>query len=455
MKNHLIFVLIITALVFNFAFSQTAEDAVRIFNNQIGFGTRALGMGGAFVGVAEDYSATFWNPAGLSQIRRMEFWTGISHHAFENDLQFNESTTPNSKNATKFNSIGMVFPIPTRHGRLALALGYQKLNNFEKNQNYVSESVTPANSLIFQGLNPQNPSQSYNFYGEKASREGQLSYNGSINQFSLASALGVSDRISFGFAINFWSGKNDFSYSFSQKDVFDAYSTPPANFDQYTQDNTTFSRYSSFNAKFGTLINFGRVLRIGFGVDTPQKFYVKEEEFLNQALSFDDGSSIEFQDSLSRKSEIEYELIAPFRLSVGSAISLGRILLLTGSAEYLDWTQFKFETKELISLNKTFNQKYRPTLKVRLGAELGLPIFDSQVRAGLIYDPTPIKGFGFDYDRKYATAGFGFLIDKLFKIDMAYMLGFWKELSVDNLTPEGTDLDLIIHQFFINFSIRI
>src|ERR1019366_2732722 len=29
-------------------------------------GSRALGMGGAFVGVADDASATYWNPAGLA-----------------------------------------------------------------------------------------------------------------------------------------------------------------------------------------------------------------------------------------------------------------------------------------------------------------------------------------------------------------------------------------------------
>jgi hypothetical protein len=32
-------------------------------------GTRALGMGGAFVAVADDATATFWNPAGLSTLR--------------------------------------------------------------------------------------------------------------------------------------------------------------------------------------------------------------------------------------------------------------------------------------------------------------------------------------------------------------------------------------------------
>lgn len=37
-----------------------------------GAGARSLGMGRAFVGLADDASATYWNPAGLSQLRRKE-----------------------------------------------------------------------------------------------------------------------------------------------------------------------------------------------------------------------------------------------------------------------------------------------------------------------------------------------------------------------------------------------
>jgi tetratricopeptide (TPR) repeat protein len=37
-----------------------------------GVGARSLGMGGAFVAVADDSSANYWNPAGLSQITRKE-----------------------------------------------------------------------------------------------------------------------------------------------------------------------------------------------------------------------------------------------------------------------------------------------------------------------------------------------------------------------------------------------
>jgi hypothetical protein len=40
---------------------------------KIGVGGRAIGMGEAYVGLANDVSAIYWNPAGLSQLKRKEF----------------------------------------------------------------------------------------------------------------------------------------------------------------------------------------------------------------------------------------------------------------------------------------------------------------------------------------------------------------------------------------------
>jgi hypothetical protein len=39
---------------------------------EIGSGVRALGMGGAYVSVANDGSAVYWNPAGIGQMRNLE-----------------------------------------------------------------------------------------------------------------------------------------------------------------------------------------------------------------------------------------------------------------------------------------------------------------------------------------------------------------------------------------------
>lgn len=38
--------------------------------NLNGNGSKAVGMGGAFIGLADDYSAVFWNPAGLTQMTK-------------------------------------------------------------------------------------------------------------------------------------------------------------------------------------------------------------------------------------------------------------------------------------------------------------------------------------------------------------------------------------------------
>src|SRR5512138_1973541 len=41
--------------------------------NLNGFGARATGMGGAYVSLANDYTAVFWNPAGLAEMAKAQF----------------------------------------------------------------------------------------------------------------------------------------------------------------------------------------------------------------------------------------------------------------------------------------------------------------------------------------------------------------------------------------------
>jgi hypothetical protein len=49
----------------------------------IGVGARGLGMGGAFTALADDASALYWNPAGLSKLEKREF-TASHAEMFEN-----------------------------------------------------------------------------------------------------------------------------------------------------------------------------------------------------------------------------------------------------------------------------------------------------------------------------------------------------------------------------------
>jgi hypothetical protein len=53
---------------------------------KIGLGARATGLGEAFVAVANDPSAIYWNPAGLASIQRQE--VAVSHVEWPADIRF-------------------------------------------------------------------------------------------------------------------------------------------------------------------------------------------------------------------------------------------------------------------------------------------------------------------------------------------------------------------------------
>ena len=62
---------VLLILLFSFSFSLAPDKSWAGFPD-IGLGARPMGMGGAFVAVADDVNSIFWNPAGISQIQRVE-----------------------------------------------------------------------------------------------------------------------------------------------------------------------------------------------------------------------------------------------------------------------------------------------------------------------------------------------------------------------------------------------
>ena len=58
---------------------------------RIGVGSRALGMGGAFVAVADYGTASYWNPAGLGNLSKhqvlfihVQMFNNLEHQNFDN-----------------------------------------------------------------------------------------------------------------------------------------------------------------------------------------------------------------------------------------------------------------------------------------------------------------------------------------------------------------------------------
>jgi hypothetical protein len=74
MSKKSILMLFLTVMLFHSsAFAETGEGGYSDAFLQPGFGARALGMGGAFVGISDDATGGFFNPAGLTQLTRRTF----------------------------------------------------------------------------------------------------------------------------------------------------------------------------------------------------------------------------------------------------------------------------------------------------------------------------------------------------------------------------------------------
>jgi len=67
--------------------SDTGENGQAAAYIKMGVGARPLGMGGAFAAIADDATATYWNPAGLVQLKSDEITT--MHAVLNLDRNFN------------------------------------------------------------------------------------------------------------------------------------------------------------------------------------------------------------------------------------------------------------------------------------------------------------------------------------------------------------------------------
>jgi long-subunit fatty acid transport protein len=162
--------------------------------NPIGAGARGLGMGGAFIAVADDGTAASFNPAGLAQLRRTE----LAVVGFSDELKVTQQVG-NSANALPTlrhqapDFVGLSVPFDVGGKNLTVELSYQRaVDLFGKGVAFTSDIVTfkdlkidqPGNASILANVSPQQ--------------------SGAFHVASLATGYQVTSRLSFGAALNVW-----------------------------------------------------------------------------------------------------------------------------------------------------------------------------------------------------------------------------------------------------------
>jgi hypothetical protein len=409
--------------IFGYLSVATAQEEIFQRGFELGIGARALGMGGAYLGVSDDYSAGYWNPAGLAQIRRLEGFGTMSHFQRKNNLTMENFSGYNELSKTQLNSLGLAYPVPTYQGSLVFSIGYHRIHPYESN-------------VKFSWFNP--------FPRDLSQQTWSLTEEGGLNNWVFAGAVEVAPKLSLGAALNIWTGSSDYRESFSDVDVT---GKAPGDFSETQMAYVVNSKFSGYNLKLGALYRPISFVRLGLTLSTPT-FITGSETWTKDITDVDKEDSVFVYHYDNGDGPVEYKLRSPFSLAVGGAVNLP-LLLVSGSVEWTDWSQTRylteppfvitdFEDDKRSLANDSLRATYRSNaLRFRLGAEFTLPVLDMQVRGGYILDPQLLKNLPVASDRQFLTAGVGIFLDKQIRFDVAVMHGKWTEYStLDDLSND-------------------
>lgn len=402
------------------------------FGLQLGTGARAIGMGGAFTSIGGDYTASFWNPAALADIRRVEILGSLSHLIRQNTSQMNLLNREDNLSFTKLNNLGLAFPVPTVRGSLVFSFGYNRISSLDSNFDFRWFNSTPDDSV----------NQAWKDLEE-----------GSLNAWIVSGAVDVAPNTSVGLSVNIWTGNDDLLSTFREVDIINLY-----DFNKFTLEQNVNSDIKGWNVKLGALYRLGEIMRFGATIATPTTFQVRENWSLLEELVFDDDSVEVSQD----EGFFEYKIRTPFSFTGGASLHLLN-LVISGDIEYNDWTQARFVTEPPIEnlskneANRIIKDKFRPTARIRLGAEFTLPLTGFSFRAGYMRDPSIFKDALPEEDKQFYTAGLGFLLNKQMKLDVALVHGFWKRFN--SSLPETDDIthlieDIKVNKIFVSLAFR-
>ncbi|MBI2618485.1 MAG: outer membrane protein transport protein [Ignavibacteriales bacterium] len=474
--------------------AQFAEDVLRFSQFGLGVGGRTLGMGTASVGVADDYSALFWNPAGLAQMRNYEFSAGISYHGYNNSTQFLGSKTASSDDVINLNNLGIVYPVPTVRGSLTFAFGFNRVANYTTNAEFSgynsASSIIPtlmpdvnlyamSQSELKDFLDNNIPYQLFladtangrlvtNLLGN-VEQSVRVREGGGMNHWSFGGALDVAKDFSLGASVSVVSGSYSYIREYQESDVNNVYQKSPGDtfgeFDHFRLTSTINSSITGFNALFGLMYRKQGLYRIGFTVRTPT-YYTIDETFSDEARSRFDPNEVPPASTLIDEYDIafdgrtEYKVITPLKLTLGASLQLRDWLVLSGDAEYTDWREMKFDTPnaDLESENRLIQTLYRPTVNLRGGAEVTLWEYGVKLRGGIALNPSPYEGDPPEFNQFYYTAGAGLQLDKDVWLNAGYALGNWKTFR-DNyfggsFPPSRTSENITTNSVNVTLSVR-
>jgi hypothetical protein len=454
--------LFVTTFLTTAIYPQTITDALRLGYTGIGSSARALGMGNSYISLSDDASAGFFNPAGFGLLKKLEFSGGLDYSNFSNDAVLNSNGSPigqstnNTTSSTRLDRLSFAFPFPTLRGSLVFGLSYQNtkdlngtlsFNGFNKTSSFIQFLTLNGNSLPYRlGLSSHIKDAQENILRDTTILNGNLNQSGNIlnsggiNNWTFSGAIEIYKNLFVGLNLDIISGTYESNSDYFEDDVNNAYhglladtSDPNTlNFKTFNLNRLTHWDLSGWDAKFGILYQLNRYSRFGLTVQFPKTYTIKESFTVNGYGLFQNYkyvlNSADFSDN------VQYDIVTPFEIGAGFSFNL-KGLILSAQGTLIDYSQLKFENPDgidavtIADLNKSIKNDLTAVVNYNFGAEYTIPTMGLRVRAGYFVQPSAYKGDPATFDKKYFTAGLGFLADETIGLDLAFAHGWYSDIG--------------------------
>ena len=413
-----------------------AGQEERAIDNFAGVGVRAMGMGGAFAGLADDFTAVYWNPAGLAQMQQREVSVAFLRNARENRAVTGLGTATESRatadlSNTRFGSLGFVYPVPVYRGSLVLAAGFNRVKDFDWVLDYPPVPVVrdEAGAVV----------------GDSLAFDDSFRHEGELAITSVAGAIDVSPSVSVGLTLSLIGGDDESSSEFVSIDTEDFF------YERRFTDREVFEDDygTTWTATLGAMVRTPREdprFRFGLTMSTGPSHKV---DFTHRAPPETAFSSVELDNGEVTEAPSEdfassYEIALPLSFGLGVSGRPVPQVTLAASVHATEWTQTEYTGKDPFELrtDTSFEDQYVDVLRWHLGAEWQVPWLALDLRAGYYADPLPFVGprdptaapdevnnplVRVLRDRRFLTLGAGVSLEEAVRVEAAYTRGNYEQ----------------------------
>jgi long-subunit fatty acid transport protein len=450
--------------------AQTIEDALRLSRQGTIVGARSAAMGNAFTGLANDYSALYWNPAGLGQLRRSELAVGMMTVSNTTDATLLGSSMSMDESATKLTEIGLALPFQVVRGSLVFGASYNRLGDYTNSYTVSAynpySSIQPSlfnsdadydlawqlgleDTLLFTYRDQGKPEWLAIPVADHVQQNIAVSEEGGLNQWSFGGATEIAHNAMVGISLNFMSGTYRYQRRFEELDVQNTHQqtivgvNPNSNssfvsrtdFQSAVINETIDQDLTGFSMKFGFLYNHQDKLRAGVAIQTPRWMHVEEDYTKGGTSQFADAAEI-FEYTLMGTI---YDISTPWIFSFGLSYAPVEPLVLSADLDIVDYGSMEFDGSNYFMptpLNNDIHEYFRSANNFRVGAEFNVPRTELFIRGGYGYALSAYQDDPSNYNAQTFSGGLGYEFNGDFMLNATYVLSSWDSFIYNYTDPD-------------------